>query len=274
MRLVAPTDSGGYPAVVPGPFPCRDPRRAGAAGDLRGGAAGAVPSEGATMPITLLDGILIVIMLISALLAMIRGFVREVLSIAAWVAAAAAAFFLYDKVLPFVQPHISHKQIAVAVAAGGVFLVTLIVVSFITMRISDFVLDSSIGALDRTLGFVFGAARGLLLVVVGMLFFNWFIPKADEQPTWVADAKSKPLLDMIGGKLMAALPEDPEKQILEQFRNPQRGTADDGADAADGADPDTADAPDGGYKPGEQQGLDRLIQSSGGDKPAGSTAGQ
>ena len=71
------------------------------------------------MSITLLDGILIVVMLISALLAMIRGFVREVLSIAAWVAAAAAAFFLYDDVLPFVQPHISQKQLALVVSAAS-----------------------------------------------------------------------------------------------------------------------------------------------------------
>jgi membrane protein required for colicin V production len=182
------------------------------------------------MPITLLDGILIVIMLISALLAMVRGFVREVLSIAAWIAAAAAAFFFYDDLLPFVQEHVAQRQIAVAVAAGGIFLVTLMLVSFITMRISDFVLDSRIGALDRTLGFVFGAARGLLLVVVGMLFFNWFIPDEGAQPNWVAEAKSKPLLNAVGEQLMAALPEDPEKDILEQFQNPLRELAPDADD--------------------------------------------
>jgi membrane protein required for colicin V production len=214
------------------------------------------------MPITLLDGILLVIMLISALLAMIRGFVREVLSIAAWIAAAAAAFFLYDDLLPYVEPHIAHKQIAMAASAGGIFLVTLIIVSFITMRISDFVLDSRIGALDRTLGFVFGAARGLLLVVVGMLFFNWFMPDEKAQPTWVADAKSKPLLNAVGSRLMAALPEDPEKQILEQFQNPMR---EDGAPAPDAPDDGGTPPADGdtSYRPGEQNGLDQLIQSTG-----------
>ncbi|WP_237153468.1 CvpA family protein [Oryzibacter oryziterrae] len=224
------------------------------------------------MPITLLDGILIVVMLISALLAMIRGFVREVLSIAAWVAAAAAAFFLYDRVLPYVEPHISHKQIAIAASAGGVFIVTLIIVSFITMRISDFVLDSRIGPLDRTLGFLFGAARGLLLVVVGMLFFNWFVHDEKSQPQWVADAKSRPLINAIGAKLMAALPEDPEQKILEQFQNPlmedNTGNAapqDNGA-AADQPDADQP-APGGDYKPNEQQGLDQLLQSTNPPKP-------
>lgn len=207
------------------------------------------------MPITLLDGILLVIMLISALLAMIRGFVREVLSIAAWIAAAAAAFFLYDDALPFVQDYIAHKQIALAAAAGGVFLITLLVVSFITMRISDFVLDSRIGALDRTLGFVFGAARGLLLVVVGMLFFNWFMPNEEMRPEWVSDAKSRPLLNAIGDRLMAALPEDPEREILEQFQNPLR----------EDTTPETqGDATrDPAYRTGERDGLDQLIQSTG-----------
>jgi membrane protein required for colicin V production len=206
------------------------------------------------MPITLLDGILIVIMLISALLAMIRGFVREVLSIASWVAAAAAAFFFYGDVLPFVEPHISHKQLAIAASAGGLFLITLMVVSFITMRISDFVLDSRIGPLDRTLGFVFGAARGFLLVVVGMLFFNWFVHDPSAQPTWVAGAKSRPILDAVGAELMAALPEDPEKKILEQFQNPS--VEDNGATEGE------APEGDGDYRPGEQQSLDNLIQST------------
>ena len=94
--------------------------------------------------------------------------VREVLSIASWVAAAVAAFLLYKQVLPFVQQYIAQESVALGVSVAGVFLITLIVVSYITMRISDFVLDSRIGALDRSLGFVFGALRGLLLVVVAI----------------------------------------------------------------------------------------------------------
>ena len=109
------------------------------------------------MPVTLLDLIVIGVMLISALLAMVRGFTREVLSIAAWVAAAAAALFLHPFVTALRQsPYIKNPTVAQLVAGGGVFLVTLIVVSFITIRISDLILDSRIGAIDRTLGFVFG----------------------------------------------------------------------------------------------------------------------
>jgi len=167
--------------------------------------------------LTLLDGILIVIMLISALLAMVRGFVREVLSIASWVIAAIVAFLFYDDLLPFTQNYISNEWIALAATVAALFFVTLLLVSFVTMRISDLVLDSRVGALDRTLGFVFGAARGLLLVVVGVLFFNWFVPEPDSQPRWVAEAKSKPMLDAIADQLLAALPEDPEGELLGRF---------------------------------------------------------
>lgn len=198
------------------------------------------------MPITLLDGILLVIMLISAALAMIRGFVREVLSIASWIAAAAAAFLLYGRVLPYAKQYISHDLVAVGVSAAAVFIVTLLIVSYITMRISDFVLDSRIGALDRTLGFVFGAVRGLLLVVVAMMFFNWFV-QPEQQPGWVLQAKSRPLLMSIGERLVAVLPEDPERAILDRLKKQPSGHAD-GGDENENT----------GYSASERQGLEQL----------------
>ena len=137
------------------------------------------------MPFTLLDGILLIVVLISAVLAMIRGFTREVFSIASWVAAAAAAYFFWDDLLPYVQRYIEDDKIALGVTVAGIFFVTLLVVSIITMRISDFVLDSRAGPIDRMLGFAFGAARGLLLVIIAVLFINFFIAP-DKQPEWIA----------------------------------------------------------------------------------------
>ena len=104
------------------------------------------------MPITLLDGILVGFTLVSAMLAMVRGFSREILSIASWAAAAAAAFFFYPLVLPYVQPYIDNEQIAMVAAAGVVFVLALIIVTVITMKIADWIINSRIGALDRTLG--------------------------------------------------------------------------------------------------------------------------
>jgi membrane protein required for colicin V production len=156
-----------------------------------------------------LDLGVIAIVLISAVLAMVRGFTREVLAIASWGAAAVAAIYFHPLVLPFVKPYISKDTIALAVAAAIVFFATLIIVSIITVKISDAILDSKVGPLDRSLGFVFGALRGLLLCVIAFAFFNWLVPEK-TQPVWVKDAKLKPLLQSTGEELMAMLPDDPE----------------------------------------------------------------
>lgn len=168
------------------------------------------------MPITLLDGILVGFTLVSAMLAMVRGLSREVLSIASWIAAAAAAYFLYPLVLPYVQPHIDNAQIAMAAAAGIVFVIALIIVTLITMKIADWIIDSRIGALDRTLGFLYGAARGILVVAVGLLFFNWLA--GANSPAWVANAKSRPLLESIGKTIESFLPDDPDNSILKRLQ--------------------------------------------------------
>ena len=81
------------------------------------------------MPVTVLDLIVIVVVLISAVLAMVRGFVREVLSIASWAAAAAAAYFLYKPVVPLVQPYFEQKTVAVIISAAAIFFVALIIAS-------------------------------------------------------------------------------------------------------------------------------------------------
>ncbi|MBP1882801.1 CvpA family protein [Sinorhizobium mexicanum] len=169
------------------------------------------------MPITILDAIVLGVALFSAILAMVRGFSREVLSVASWVGAAVAAYFLYRYLVPYASQYTSSDTVAMIGSAAVVFLVALIVISIITMRIADFIIDSRIGALDRTLGFLFGAARGILLVVVAMLFFNWLVAP-QQQPIWVTQAKSKPLLDNLGNKLIALLPEEADATILDRLR--------------------------------------------------------
>lgn len=181
------------------------------------------------MPITLLDGILVGFTLVSAMLAMVRGFSREILSIASWIAAAAAAFFLYKPVLPYIQPYIDNPQIAMAASAGAVFIVALIVVTLVTMKIADAIIDSRVGALDRTLGFLYGAARGILVVAVALLFFDWLV--GAKPPAWISEAKSRPLLESIGKKIEDMLPDDPENSILKRLSPPDEAAPEGGADA-------------------------------------------
>jgi membrane protein required for colicin V production len=159
------------------------------------------------LPISLLDLLVIGIVLLSALLASVRGFTREVLAIGSWVIAAVAAYVFHPRVLAFLEPHIANRQIALAAAIAAVFLVTLVIVTMITVKLSDAILDSSIGALDRTLGFLFGAARGFLIAAVAFLFFDKLVGEK-QYPDWVRDAKMRPLLKESGDQLIALLPTD------------------------------------------------------------------
>jgi membrane protein required for colicin V production len=218
------------------------------------------------MPITLLDIIVLGIMLLSGLLAMVRGFMREILSIAAWACAAIVTVTFYSRFVPMAKEYIDNEIVATAAVVGGLFLGTLIIASVITVRVSDMILDSRIGALDRTLGFLFGLARGLLIVVVAFLFFAWLVPDKG-QPNWVRDAKSLGVLQSTGNWLMSLLPDDPESTILKRLKRqkndeeqpaepaPQQRTQAPGGDVVTGS-------VDGGYTKSTRDGLRQLIEGS------------
>jgi membrane protein required for colicin V production len=160
-------------------------------------------------PLTYLDAALLAISLLSGLLAMYRGFTREVLSIVSWIAAAAAVlyFVLYHKQLAEQLANQFHAPVAVAQVVGGgiLFLVVLIVVHLITARISDTILDSRIGMIDRILGFVFGVVRGFVLVVIPYMFYESFVPDPNQQFPWVREASSLPYLKSTGNTFRTVL---------------------------------------------------------------------
>ncbi len=149
------------------------------------------------MPFTLFDVVLVVVMLISGFLAMLRGLTREVLSILSWAAAAIAALYAYRNYQDVARQYISHPQLADIVLVATTFVVVLVIVSLITMKIGDKVLDSRVGALDRSLGFLFGLARGLILIVILYLFYSWFFTK-ETQPPEILNARTLPLVERTG----------------------------------------------------------------------------
>lgn len=160
-----------------------------------------------------LDLGLLAVVLISALLAMLRGFTREILAIASWIAAAAAGAYLYQYLVPYLKPYISKEPWTQIASATIIFFVALILVSIITVNLSDAVLDSKVGALDRSLGFLFGAARGFILCVIAFVFFTMLDP-VEKQPVWVKDARSRPLLQSVGDDMQAMLPHDLLNKIM------------------------------------------------------------
>jgi membrane protein required for colicin V production len=176
--------------------------------------------------ISYLDAALVAVVAISGLVAMYRGFTREVLSILSWVAAAIAAFYVIFYQQGFAEelakqlanpPQQVHLIIARIIIGSVIFLVVLIIVHLITSHISDTVLDSRIGAIDRILGLGFGVVRGFILVVIPYMYAVSFVCKdgatraiaqgcqPGELPTWVEEARSKNMIKSTGSTLFGVL---------------------------------------------------------------------
>jgi membrane protein required for colicin V production len=166
------------------------------------------------MPITWFDLLLIVIMLISAFLAMVRGFMREFFSIISWLTAAIAGVYFATRFAPTVKSFVNvGDTLALIIAGVGTFFVVLLVVAVITIRISDMVLDSQIGALDRTLGFIFGLVRGFLLVAIAYTLIGALLSEP-AQNAGIRNAKSVIVLKATRDWFLSILPDNFESIIL------------------------------------------------------------
>jgi membrane protein required for colicin V production len=215
------------------------------------------------LPINPGDLAVVVILLLSALLAFARGFVQEVLSIAGWVGAAAVTWFGLEPGAAFVQEQFAFGDLVSRLVAGGViFVVALIVFSVATHYIAKGVRGSALNAVDRSLGFVFGLARGALLVVLAYMLLVWVTP--DDRPQWVAEARSLPLVERGADWLRGMVPGDALDGTIERAER----LRDDAQTAAEGATslqrlqqprPAEAEGADQGYAEEDRQGLENLV---------------
>ena len=131
------------------------------------------------MDFTLVDGGVAIIMVLSALLAYSRGFVREAMAIAGWIGATFLAFIFADQVQPLIRqiPVVGDFigdscELSIIASFAAVFAVALVVVSIFTPLFSSLVQRSALGGIDQGLGFLFGVARGVLLVVVAFFVYE------------------------------------------------------------------------------------------------------
>ena len=212
------------------------------------------------MPLTLLDFIVIGIMLISGLLALMRGFTREILSLVAWIAAAIATYFVLKdgRITAWAHtnlPYLENDKVAMIAAGAFVFLIVLIIISIVSVKISDFVIDSQAGAFDRTLGLFYGIVRGLAFVAIVFMFYvMWLVPESKHEP-WIKNAATLPLIKYGRDGLFNVLP----VEIQETLR---QSSIDEGlTPKTDGK----QDQPAIGYKNNDNQGLENLIQGTGSD---------
>ena len=180
-----------------------------------------------------------ILVLISAILAAVRGLTREVLSLATWAGSAAIAAYAYFYHKDFARQYIQGDIVPDIATVVVTFIVSLIVLHLITMKIADWVVDSKIGPLDRTLGFVFGVLRGGLIAVVLVVFGTWLL--RPNLPTWASESRSLPTLQSFGDTLIGMLPPDLEKQVTEIL---QKGVGEDDTAPADTPADEGTDAPE------------------------------
>jgi len=215
-----------------------------------------------------LDISVAVILLLSALMAFSRGLVREAFSIAAWVGAVAATIYGYDPLRPLMRRYIEQELVADAATALGIFLGTLVVCSIFAYLLSRLMRQSgALGALDRSLGLVFGLVRGAVLVSAAYIGLAYALP-SKEWPLWISEARSLPLIAAGSEQLRAWLPKDMLRAADEAAKSAKSALDQAGAAAGllgQGSQPgaDSAVSPDGsGYNDAQRNDLDRLIQGS------------
>ena len=150
------------------------------------------------LPLNLADISVALILLVSALLAFVRGFFREVMAIAAWVGAFFVALYGFTHVQPYAHDLIPIETVADLATGVGLFVVAVVIFSTISHALARGVKDSGLGAVDRSLGFVFGLVRGAVIVCLIFLIIQWAIDD-EPKPRWIAEARALPLVEKAPG---------------------------------------------------------------------------
>lgn len=143
--------------------------------------------------LTIVDFVVLGILFISGFIAWHRGFMKETLSVSAWLVAALSAVFVWPITKPFARALVQPHLLADVLALVGVFFILLIPISFMSFRLSEMVKGSRVGPLDKSLGFVFGLGRGLLVVGLAYVIFS-SLTAEKNQPKWMTEARLLPVV--------------------------------------------------------------------------------
>jgi membrane protein required for colicin V production len=216
------------------------------------------------------DLAVLLVIALSAVFAFARGFVREALSIAAWVGAALITLYGFNDVYRVIARFVTTPLLADLAAGAGLFLVSLIGLTILTGFLARFVQSSALSPIDRTLGLIFGVARGAVLVCLAYLVIDVSLPQTDR-PSWLREAKSEPLLAQGADMLRGMLPEslqiksgsaiDDAQHAFGQAKAAREAMGALSSPAAAPL-PKPAEAPAATYKPAERRDLDRLIDNA------------
>ncbi len=171
---------------------------------------------------TYIDGVVALVIVLSALLAYSRGFVREAMAIAGWIAAAFLAFIFAPQVEPLVKeiPVIGEFiadscELSIIAAFAIVFALALVIVSLFTPLFASLVQRSALGGLDQGVGFVFGVVRGIILVAVA--FFVYDTMFATQSVAAIDQSRSARVFEQMTGQIEDRDPEAALGWITTQY---------------------------------------------------------
>lgn len=163
------------------------------------------------------DLVVISVIALSGIFAFKRGLVREVFSLGSWIAAAYIAARYYQDIQPWMKEHYLKKDLAAqAASAVALFCGTLIVLIPIGNYLVGIIKGPTMTTLDRSLGFVFGLLRGALVLSLVYLCFLWAWPNKEEQPKWLSEAKTKPVLVYSAEVVKSFIPKDDQEKAAEE----------------------------------------------------------
>ncbi len=173
---------------------------------------------------TWIDGVAAGIILLSAILAYARGLVREAMAILGWIGAAILAFIFAPSAMPIVReiPYVGDFladscELSVVASFAAVFAIGLILAALFTPLLSAFVQRSALNGIDQILGFLFGVARGVLLIAVAFVVYdrvlaNVSIPDIDNSRTARVFASFQSSVD-------GAIPSDAPGWIVQRYND-------------------------------------------------------
>ena len=214
------------------------------------------------LPVNSADLMVIAVVLISGVLAFVRGLVHEILALGAWIGAGIATYFGIDHVIPLARSLTEVQPIADVGAGAALFLAVLIGLSILTRILVKQIRKSSLGALDRSLGLLFGLARGALVIAVTWLAAAWAYQE-DPFPEWVTEARTLPLVQVGARALYDALPEGFRPEEIPPALQSAEGLKSITFDDLDAPAPKSAVQDDqSGYNSATRKGLDNLFQQN------------
>lgn len=144
---------------------------------------------------------------LSCLFAFFRGFVKEILSLGAWIGAGLVTIYLFPSVAEHLKPHFKSETVSAGVATLGLYIGSLIIFSIINMFIIKFIKQGKeIGMLDNLMGLMFGAFRGALIVSLGFFLLSIALPEK-EYPDWLKKSITRPYVEKGAVLLAKAAPE-------------------------------------------------------------------